>query len=271
MPSPKNLPNLFPPQGIKSGPRNSPPLRSPLATSFPHHRPCDYPSATSEWSQPLDAQLERYKQVAAPRVPNRSGVPVSSFLAEIKSPTQKGELNSLSSLSRLVDEQIPRRLPAMGGVVGEEPIYVDMGPSGGAAVGHDVPSAGSTDDGVGRCYSAAPDHMDTVPVGATGMMQLGAWSAHASPSVNLTHCASDAGCYGFAMQQDGYEGNAMQVTQDYTVYQWGVEALEEERNDLLDLSWKNNGLYAYAFSRDIARSSMLPVKGCRQQGIECER
>ncbi|OAA34305.1 Fungal transcriptional regulatory protein [Beauveria brongniartii RCEF 3172] len=195
----------------------------------------------------------------------------ASFLAEIKSPTQKGELNSLSSLSRLVDEQIPRRLPAMGGVVGEEPIYVDMGPSGGAAVGHDVPSAGSTDDGVGRCYSAAPDHMDTVPVGATGMMQLGAWSAHASPSVNLTHCASDAGCYGFAMQQDGYEGNAMQVTQDYTVYQWGVEALEEERNDLLDLSWKNNGLYAYAFSRDIARSSMLPVKGCRQQGIECER
>ncbi|KAM3467674.1 hypothetical protein MY5147_008694 [Beauveria neobassiana] len=177
----------------------------------------------------------------------------ASFLAEIKSPTKKGELNSLSSLSRLVDEQIPRRLPAMGGVVGEEPIYVDMGPSGGAAVGHDVPSAGSTDDGVGRCYSAAPDHMDTVPVGATGMMQLGAWSAHASPSINLTHCASDAGCYGFAMQQDGYEGNAMQVTQDYTTYQWGVEALEEKRNDLLDLSWKNNGLYAYEFSRDIAR------------------
>ncbi|KAM3469844.1 hypothetical protein MY8738_009970, partial [Beauveria namnaoensis] len=84
------------------------------------------------------------------------------------------------------------------------------------------------------------------------MMQLGAWSAHASPSINLTHCASDAGCYGFAMQQDGYESNAMQVTQDYTTYQW---ALEEERNDILDLSW-NNGLYAYEFSRDIARSSM---------------
>ncbi|KAM3539089.1 hypothetical protein ARSEF1564_007999 [Beauveria bassiana] len=84
----------------------------------------------------------------------------------------------------------------MGGVVSEEPIYVNMGPSGGAAVSHDVPSAGSTNDGVGRCYSAAPDHMDTVPVGATGMMQLG--------------------CYGFAIQQDGYEGNAMQVTQDYT-------------------------------------------------------
>ncbi|KAM3450393.1 hypothetical protein MY3296_006170 [Beauveria thailandica] len=88
-----------------------------------------------------------------------------------------------------------------------------------------MPSAGSTDGGVGRCYSAAPDHMDTVPVGATGIMQLGAWSAHASPSINLTHCASDAGCYGFAMQQDGYEDNAMQVTQTYQ-----VEALEEERN-----------------------------------------
>ncbi|KAM0744852.1 hypothetical protein ACQRIT_000236 [Beauveria bassiana] len=179
----------------------------------------------------------------------------ASFLAKIKSLPEKGELNSLSPLRRLVDEQIPRGSPAMGGVVGEEPIHVDMGPSGRAAVGYDVPSAGSTDGGVGRCYSAAPDHMDTVPVGATGITQLGAWSAHASPSNNLTHCASDAGCYGFAMQQDGYEGNAMQVTQDYTTYQWGVEALEEERNDLLDLSW-NNGLYAYVFSRDIARSSM---------------
>ncbi|KAM3541856.1 hypothetical protein ARSEF1564_005224 [Beauveria bassiana] len=195
---------------------------------------------------------DRYEPVAAPKIPNRSGVPNSgsssaSFLAEIKSPTEKGELNSLSSLRRLV-EQIPRRLPAMGGVVGEEPIHVDMGPSGRAAVGYDVPSAGSTDGGVGRCYSAAPDHMDTVPVGATGI-------ADDFSSINLTHCASDAGCYGFAMQQDGYEGNAMQVTQDYTTYQWGVEALEEERNDLLDLSW-NNGLYAYAFSHDIARSSM---------------
>ncbi|OAA34263.1 Fungal transcriptional regulatory protein [Beauveria brongniartii RCEF 3172] len=198
---------------------------------------------------------DRYEPVAAPKIPNRSGVPNSgsssaSFLAEIKSPTEKGELNSLSSLRRLV-EQIPRRLPAMGGVVGEEPIYVDMGPSGGAATGYDVPSASSTDGGVGRCYSTAPDHMDTVPVGATGIMQLGAWSAHASPSINLTHCASDAGCYGFAMQQDGYEGNAMQVTQTYQ-----VEALEEERNDELDLLWNNNGLYAYAFSHDIARSSM---------------
>ncbi|KAK8140933.1 hypothetical protein G3M48_001311 [Beauveria asiatica] len=212
----------------------------------------------SEWSQPPDAQLERYEPVAAP---NRSDIPVFgsssvSFLAEIKSPTETGKLNSLSSLRRLVDEQIPRRLPTMGGVVGEQPIYVDMGPSGGAAVGYDVLSAGSTDGDVGRCYSAAPDLMDTVPVGATGIMQLGAWSAHASPSINLTHCASDALCYGFAMQQDGYEGNAMQVTQDYTTYQWWVEALEEERKDLLDLLWKNNGLYAYEFSRDITRSSM---------------
>ncbi|KAM3547316.1 hypothetical protein MY1884_009619 [Beauveria asiatica] len=201
---------------------------------------------------------DRYEPVAAHKIPNRSGVPIfgsssASFLAEIKSPTEEDELNSLFSLRRLVDEQTPRRLPAMGGVVGEEPIYVDMGPSGGAAVGYDVPSAGSTDGGVGRCYSAAPDQMDTVPVGATGIMQLGAWSAHASPSINLTHCASDAGCYGFAMQQDGYEGTAMQVTQDYTTYQWWVEALEEERKDLL---WKNNCEYAYAFSRDIARSSM---------------
>ncbi|KGQ08069.1 hypothetical protein BBAD15_g6603 [Beauveria bassiana D1-5] len=139
----------------------------------------------------------------------------ASFLAEIKSPIEEGELNSLFSLRRLVDEQILRKLLAMGGVVSEEPIYVDIGPSRGAAVGYDVPSAGSTDNGVGRCYSAAPDRMNTVPVGVTGMMQLG--------------------CYGFAMQQDGYEGNALQVTQEYTTYQWGVEALEEERNDLLDL------------------------------------
>ncbi|TQV90312.1 fungal zinc cluster transcription factor [Cordyceps javanica] len=183
----------------------------------------------SEWSQPPDAQLEGYEPVAAPRVPNRSGVPVSgsssaSFLAEIKSPTEEGELNSLFSQRRLVDEQIPCRLPAMGGVVGEDPIYADMCPSGGATVGYDVPSAGSTDGGVRRCYSAAPDHMDTVPVGATGIMQLGAWRAHASPSINLMHFASDAGCYRFAMQQDGYEGNAMQVTQDYTT----------ERNTLID-------------------------------------
>ncbi|KAM3475772.1 hypothetical protein MY8738_007248, partial [Beauveria namnaoensis] len=107
MPSTKNLPNLFPPQGIKSGSRDSPPLRSPLATSFPHHRPCDSPSVMSEWSQPPDAQLERYEPVAAPRVPNRSGVQVfgsssASFLAEIKSPTEEGELNSLFSLRRLV-------------------------------------------------------------------------------------------------------------------------------------------------------------------------
>ncbi|EJP61588.1 uncharacterized protein BBA_09431 [Beauveria bassiana ARSEF 2860] len=95
IPSAKNLPDLSPPQGMISGPTNTPPLRSPLATSSAHHILCDSPSAMSEWSQPPDAQLERYEPVAAPRVPNRSGVPVfgsssASLLAE--SPTKKGEL-----------------------------------------------------------------------------------------------------------------------------------------------------------------------------------
>ncbi|KAK8142363.1 hypothetical protein G3M48_008887 [Beauveria asiatica] len=40
---------------------------------------------------------------------------------------------------------------------GEGPIYVDMGPSGGAAVGYDVPSAGSTESGISHCYSMSPD------------------------------------------------------------------------------------------------------------------
>ncbi|EJP61441.1 uncharacterized protein BBA_09631 [Beauveria bassiana ARSEF 2860] len=70
-------------------------VESPTEKGFPHHRPCDLPSAISEWSQPPDAQLERYEPVATPRVPNRSGFPVfgsslASFLAE--SPTEKGEL-----------------------------------------------------------------------------------------------------------------------------------------------------------------------------------
>jgi hypothetical protein len=59
-PSPKNSANSFPPQGIKPGPRNSLPLRSPRAT-------------------------------------------------------EEAELNSLSSLRRLVEEQIPRQLPAVRG------------------------------------------------------------------------------------------------------------------------------------------------------------
>ncbi|KAM3486341.1 hypothetical protein MY8738_000557 [Beauveria namnaoensis] len=57
----------------------------------------------------------------------------------------------------------------MGGVVGEESIYVDMGPSGRVVVGYDVLSAGSTDGGVGRCYSVALDYMDMVLVGVIGI------------------------------------------------------------------------------------------------------
>ncbi|ATY65603.1 Fungal transcriptional regulatory [Cordyceps militaris] len=127
-----------------------------------------------------------------------------------QSPTEEGELNSLSSLRCLVDEQIARRFG--------RPVYVDMGPYGGAAVGYDVSRADRANGGVGHCYSAAPDCMDSTPVGATGIAQLGAWSAHDSLGVSPTHYGSEAGCDGFTMKQDGCEGNTMQVTQDYTAY-----------------------------------------------------
>ncbi|OAA39479.1 hypothetical protein ISF_09854 [Cordyceps fumosorosea ARSEF 2679] len=149
----------------------------------------------SEWSQPPDAQLDIYEPVAAPRGPK---------------------------------EQMPRRLPAVGGGGGGRPVYVDISTYGGEAMDYDVPggetpssktyfddrfdqetiigallredanTAAVADSYCGTdcgCYSVAPDYMDSAPVDA--------WNAPALSSINPARCASDAGCYGFAMQHDG--------------------------------------------------------------------
>ncbi|KAM3490231.1 hypothetical protein MY3957_006470 [Beauveria namnaoensis] len=70
-----------------------------------------------------------------------------------QNPKEEGELSSLYSLRRFVDEQMPRRLPGMGGG-GGRPVYVDMSPCGGEAVGYDVPSDGRTGAGVFQEFEA---------------------------------------------------------------------------------------------------------------------
>ncbi|KAM3467676.1 hypothetical protein MY5147_008696 [Beauveria neobassiana] len=70
-----------------------------------------------------------------------------------QNPKEEGELSSLYSLRRFVDEQMPRRLPGMGGG-GGRPVYVDMSPCGGEAVGYDVPSDGRTGAGIFQEFEA---------------------------------------------------------------------------------------------------------------------
>ncbi|KAM3470548.1 hypothetical protein MY8738_009701 [Beauveria namnaoensis] len=70
-----------------------------------------------------------------------------------QNPKEEGELSSLYSLRRFVDEQMPRRLPGIGGG-GGRPVYVDMSPCGGEAVGYDVPSDGRTGAGVFQEFEA---------------------------------------------------------------------------------------------------------------------
>ncbi|OAA73907.1 Fungal transcriptional regulatory protein [Cordyceps fumosorosea ARSEF 2679] len=156
-------------------------------------------------------------------------------LWDARNPTEEAELNSLSALRCLVEEQAPRR---------STPVYFEVvapGPYGAppVPVGYDVPGDGGIGGPVfpthdfavacvdsttycgpdGRRYSAAPasDYMGaTAPIG--GIAQLNAWGGVALPSMNMVRCATDAGCYSFAMQQDGYDGDAMQVTQQYAAY-----------------------------------------------------
>lgn len=157
------------------------------------------------------------------------------FILELgspRNPTEEGDLNSLYALRRLVDERKRRSLP-MG-----RPTYLEMPPPYGnyevqgdgvmsppAFPTHDFAAAVACPDSTycgpdGRRYSVqsmpSSDYLE--PATGVGIGPLSAWGGGAMPGINLARCGSDAACYGFAVQQDGYDGDAMQVTQDYAAY-----------------------------------------------------
>ncbi|KAM3498856.1 hypothetical protein MY10362_007842 [Beauveria mimosiformis] len=166
--------------------------------------------------------------------PNSEAIIARAFeilgLWSARNPTEDSELGSLRSLRRLVEERKRRSLP-MG-----RPAYLDMAPYAGYDVHgenrtspifplHDFAAACADStycDSDGRRYSVqsmpSPDYMESVAASA-GVTPLTTtpWSGPI-PSISLPRCGSDAGCYSFAVQQDGYDGDAMQVTQDYTAY-----------------------------------------------------
>ncbi|KAM3558678.1 hypothetical protein MY1884_003879 [Beauveria asiatica] len=167
--------------------------------------------------------------------PNSEAIIARAFeilgLWSARNPTEDSELGSLRSLRRLVEDRKRRSLP-MG-----RPAYLDMAPYAGYDVHgenrtspifplHDFAAACADStycDSDGRRYSVqsmpSPDYMESVAAASAGVTPLATtpWSGPI-PSINLPRCGSDAGCYSFAVQQDGYDGDAMQVTQDYTAY-----------------------------------------------------
>ncbi|KAM3482389.1 hypothetical protein MY5147_000237 [Beauveria neobassiana] len=171
--------------------------------------------------------------------PNSEAIIARAFeildIRSARNPTEESELSSLHALRRLVEDRKRRSLP-MG-----RPAYLDMAPP---YAGYDVHGDNRTSpifplhdfaaacadstycDSDGCRYSVqsmpSPDYMESVAASA-GVTPLTtttatAWSSGPIPSINLPRCGSDAGCYSFAVQQDGYDGDAMQVTQDYTAY-----------------------------------------------------
>ncbi|TQV99950.1 Fungal transcriptional regulatory protein [Cordyceps javanica] len=164
--------------------------------------------------------------------PNSDGVISQAFTIleawSARNPTEESELSSLFCLRRLVEERKRRSLPI------NRPDYLGMPAFGGYDVlgdartnivfpTHDFVAPACADSTYcspdGRRYSVqsmpSSDYMESAT--STGIAHMPTWSG-AIPSTGLLRCGSDAGCYGFAVQQDGYEGDTMQVTQDYAAY-----------------------------------------------------
>lgn len=151
-------------------------------------------------------------------------------LCSLRSPAEESEFNSLLSLRRLVDEQRRRSLP-MG-----RPAFLDMNHYGGAYDVHSESSRASpvfpTHDfaAVAAAAAAAAGCPDSTYCGSDGrrysvqsipssdylesaVPQMNIWNG-AIPSMHPPpRCGSDAGCYGF-VPQDGYQGDAIQVSQE---------------------------------------------------------
>ncbi len=151
-----------------------------------------------------------------------------------RNPTEESEFNSLISPRRLVDERRRRSLPMgrppllemasfagydmQGDTSRASPVFPMHDFAAAAAAGCTDSTYCSSD---GRRYSVqsipSSDYMEAGAAGTGIVPHMDSWNGTMT-GISHPRCGSDAGCYAFAVPQDGYEGDAMQVTQDYTAF-----------------------------------------------------
>lgn len=160
-------------------------------------------------------------------IPNSETVISHAFsimqMCSTRNPIEESEFHSLRSLHQLINKQGRQSL------LMDRPAFRGTNPYGGYGVASESrtnPVFATPDFATARCKDptccGSDGHRDSIwPIQSLDHIEIPQLNSCSGTmqSMNHPYHENDAGCYALAVPQGGYEGEAIQLTQEYTAFQ----------------------------------------------------